>query len=277
MALAEDPDRYRAPALDKGLDILELLAGADAGLTQADIAKRLDRSPNEFYRMLDRLVRRGYVCRHDGDRYALTLKLFGLAQFHAPIRRLVSFATPIMREFSAYTHQACHLAVYDRGHVVVIAQQESPTYWGMSIRVGSRISLYNTGSGHVLMAFRSEADRNMMISEYEQSSEDQKKPDHLDQRIADIQARGYEMMDSLQTAGIRNVSAPVRAPDGHAIAALTCPYIRPINLTGVPDFEDVIARVVSSAKALSDRACGATAADGNAGDDDADRYASASD
>ena len=95
-----DTDRYRAPALDKGLDILELLAGVDGGLTQAEIAKRLGRSPNEFYRMLDRLVRRGYVTKIDGDRYALTLKLFGLAQLHAPVRRLVSYATPLMRELA---------------------------------------------------------------------------------------------------------------------------------------------------------------------------------
>ena len=96
----DEDDRYRAPALDKGLDILELLAGIDGGLTQAEIAKRLGRSPNEFYRMLDRLVRRGYVTRIDGDRYSLTLKLFGLAQLHAPVRRLVSYATPLMRELA---------------------------------------------------------------------------------------------------------------------------------------------------------------------------------
>ena len=66
---ADDADRYRAPALDKGLDILELLAGVEQGLTQAEIAKRLDRSPNEFYRMLDRLVRRGYVTKLEGDRF----------------------------------------------------------------------------------------------------------------------------------------------------------------------------------------------------------------
>ena len=70
----EDNDRYRAPALDKGLDILELLAAVDGGLTQAEIAKRLDRSPNEFYRMLDRLVKRGYVTRIDGDRFSLLIE-----------------------------------------------------------------------------------------------------------------------------------------------------------------------------------------------------------
>jgi DNA-binding IclR family transcriptional regulator len=111
--IEDESDRYRAPALDKGLDILELLARVDGGLTQAEIAKQLGKSPNEFYRMLDRLVRRGYVQRQDGDRFFLTLKLFGLAHYHAPIRRLVSFATPVMRDFSNRAEQACHLTVYE--------------------------------------------------------------------------------------------------------------------------------------------------------------------
>ena len=46
MSIADDAERYRAPALDKGLDILELLAATDDGLSQADIAKALDLSPN---------------------------------------------------------------------------------------------------------------------------------------------------------------------------------------------------------------------------------------
>ena len=53
MSETAEKERYRAPALDKGLDILELLAGVDGGLTQAEIAKRLGRSHNELYRMID--------------------------------------------------------------------------------------------------------------------------------------------------------------------------------------------------------------------------------
>ena len=167
----EENERYRAPALDKGLDILELLARVDRGLTQAEIAKHLGRSPNEFYRMLDRLVRRGYVARVDGDRFSLTLKLFGLAQLHAPVRRLASYATPLMRELAEETRQANQLVVFDRGSAVVIAQQEAPGYWGISIRVGSHIGLYDTGSGHVLLAFRSPEERQMMIAENARSNE----------------------------------------------------------------------------------------------------------
>ncbi|TIU03084.1 MAG: IclR family transcriptional regulator, partial [Mesorhizobium sp.] len=103
--------------------------------------------------------------------YSLTLKLFGLAQLHAPVRRLVSYATPLMRELAETSQQANQLVVFDRGSAVVIAQQEAPDYWGISIRVGSHISLFDTGSGHVLLAFHSPEERQMMISEHLRSTD----------------------------------------------------------------------------------------------------------
>ncbi len=246
-----DEDRYRAPALDKGLDILELLAEIDGGLTQAEIAKRLGRSPNEFYRMLDRLVRRGYVTRIDGDRYSLTLKLFGLAQLHAPVRRLVSYATPFMRELAEETRQANQLAVFDRGSVVVVAQQEAPGYWGISIRVGSHIGLYDTGSGHVLLAFRSQEERMMMANEFTSSSEHTTVSDEFFERLNQIRERGYEMMPSAQTAGVYNLSAPVLGPDGRAVAALTIPYITLVNVPQAPDVTQTLELLNRTAQQLS--------------------------
>ena len=251
MAEEEDSDRYRAPALDKGLDILELLTGIDGGLTQAEIAKFLGRSPNEFYRMLDRLVRRGYVTRLEGDRYSLTLKLFGLAQLHAPVRRLVSYATPLMRELAVNSKQANQLSVFDRGAAVVIAQQEAPDYWGISIRVGSHISLFNTGSGHVLLAFRSDDERALMIAEYEKHADDIAQPADFLERLNQIRERGFEVMPSAQTAGVYNVSAPVLGPDGRAIAALTCPYIPLLNIPNAPGIEDARKMLVATAQKLS--------------------------
>src|SRR5690554_121601 len=112
---AEIGERYRAPALDKGLDIVELLAGTDGGLTQAEI-----------YRMLDRLVRRDYVRRTDGDRYELTLKLFELAHRRPPLNRLISQANPVLRSFALRAQQAVHLVIRDRGILVVVAQVDGP-------------------------------------------------------------------------------------------------------------------------------------------------------
>lgn len=253
--IEDDSDRYRAPALDKGLDIIELLARTDGGLTQVEIAKAIGKSPNEFYRMLDRLVRRGYVHRQDGDRFFLTLKLFGLSHFHAPLRRLVSFAAPVMRDFSNKAGQACHLAVYDRGFVVVIAQQDSSTYWALSIRVGAQMSLFNTGSGHVLLAFQNETQRDMMIAEQLRGGDEISVPDGLMERLEEIRASGFESMNSLQTAGVRNISAPVLTLDGTALAVVTCPYITPINAEA-PSAEDCTDLIRDAAGTISQIAAG---------------------
>lgn len=255
-----EADRYRAPALDKGLDILEVLAAIEGGLSQAELAKALGRTPNEIYRMLDRLVRRGYVARREGDRYELTMKLFALAHLHAPVRRLVSFATPVMREFVQKAQQAVHLAVYDRAGVIVIAQVDAPGYWGIAIRVGARVSLFNTGSGHVLLAFRSEEERAMMIAEYELVGEESGKSDELDERLRQIQARGYEVMPSFQTSGVYNLSVPILGPDGSALAALTCPYIQPMNRPKAPGIPDAINLLLETAGQLNEMVGGVRAA-----------------
>lgn len=251
----DDSEKYRAPALDKGLDILELLASTDGGLTQVEIAKAIGKSPNEFYRMLDRLVRRGYVQRQDGDRFFLTLKLFGLAHFHAPLRRLVSFAAPVMRDFANKAGQACHLAVYDRGSVVVIAQQDSSTYWALSIRVGAQMSLFNTGSGHVLLAFQNDAQRDRMMAEQLRGGNEDGVPEGLIERLDEVRDNGYESMNSLQTAGVRNISAPVLTVDGTALAAITCPYITPMN-SEAPSAEDCVVLIRKAAAKISEIAAG---------------------
>lgn len=248
-----DQDRYRAPALDKGLDILELLAGVDGGLSQAEIAKKLDRSPNEFYRMLDRLVKRGYVARLDGDRYVLTLKLFGLAQLHAPTRRLASLAMPLMRELAEITQQENHIVVYDRGHPVVIAQLEAPNYWGISIRVGSRMGLFDTGSGRVLLAFRNPEVRAMMVAEHVASGgpEARMTPEFI-ARLEEIRELGYETMPSAQTAGVTNLSAPILGADGEALGALTVPYIGIINAPEAPDIPRTLNALRETARRISE-------------------------
>lgn len=100
----------------KGWTSSSLLAGQPHGLTRAEIVKAMGRSPGEIYRMLERLVARDYVTRSpQGDRYALSLKLFVLGHSHPPMERMVSQALPVMEGFATAAQQSCHLGVYNRG------------------------------------------------------------------------------------------------------------------------------------------------------------------
>jgi DNA-binding IclR family transcriptional regulator len=133
---------------------------------------------------------------------------------------------------------------------------DAPSYWGMAIRVGARVGLFNTGSGHVLLAFRSAAERAAMIAEQEAGDEEQARPGDLEERLRQIRERGYEVMPSQQTAGVYNLSAPVLGADNTALAALTCPYIAPLNRPKAPDIPRTIAMLQETAAALSLRARG---------------------
>ena len=90
-----------------------------------------------------------------------------------------------------------------------------------------------------------------MIAEQERSNEDSDSPGDLDERIAQVRLRGYEVMPSLQTAGVYNLSAPVLGPGGGAMAALTCPYITPLGRPKAPDIAETIVLLVETTSRLS--------------------------
>jgi DNA-binding IclR family transcriptional regulator len=252
MSVIENPEKYRAPALDKGLDILELLAGTEEGLSQGEIAKALDRTPNEIYRMLDRLVRRAYVRRTNGDRYEITLKLFELAHARPPMHRLVSQAIPVLRRFARDAEQACHLVIHERNILVVVAQVDSPGYWNVSIRVGSRMSMVNTGSGHVFLAFASPEERELMLNDLTSGRKEKLTP-ALAARLETARGQGYEIMPSMQTSGVTNLSVPIFGPLGTVIAVVTCPYTQRLDKRDAPDMASALKLVRAAAKEISQR------------------------
>src|SRR4051794_5170115 len=134
--------RYRAPALEKGLDILELLAAEPRGLSQTEVARRIGKSASEIFRMLDVLDRRGYVFRaQPGDRYVLSNRLFELSHRHPPTKRLLDASLGEMRGLANETRQSCHLSVFHDINVLIVAQIDSPDPMGFAVRMGANLPL----------------------------------------------------------------------------------------------------------------------------------------
>src|SRR6476659_10429428 len=117
-----DKIAYAAPALEKGLDILELLAEVGEPLSTRTIAERLSRSRSEIFRMVFVLQQRGYLVRDAGtDRLALSRRLFNLGIRTPGGRQLTSIVLPLMERFSEESGLAAHLVVLSRAQTVVIA------------------------------------------------------------------------------------------------------------------------------------------------------------
>lgn len=218
-------ERYRAPALDRGLDILESLARQARGLTRAEIAKATGLGPSQIYRMLERLVARGYVARLDGgDHYALSMKLFLVATSHPPLRRLVAQAQPQMDAFARTTRQSCHLVCPEGGSAIVVAQSSPPDNWEFRVRIGARLDLFGTGSGQTLLAFQPPALLDQSLASWGIGDAPAALA-RIAPHLAEIRAAGYRAAPSAQLVGVTDLSVPLFGPDGAAVAALTCPHI----------------------------------------------------
>lgn len=253
--MSDAADKYRAPALDKGLDILEFLAASSVGLTQVEIAKGLGRGPNEIYRMLDTLVRRNYVMRTpDGDKYILSLRLLTIANMHPPRRRILDIADPLLRAAADKIGQSLHLAVWDDGQFVITSSVSGPGNWRLSLRIGSVIGLYNTGSGLAMVAFQDETQRRRMVREHQlvpgETVMDEAK---FEATIRDIRTQGYVRSPSAYTRGVVNLSCPVLDPFGNAIAAITCPYVEHINPVAGTDIEATLNCIRQTAQQMTNQ------------------------
>lgn len=216
---------YSAPALEKGLDVLELLASVPEGLTQSAIAQHLGRSIQEVYRMVVSLERRGYIVRRPpGDAFSLSMKLHRLAFAYPPLRRLTMAAEPILQRLSFEAHQAFLLSVLDGVSIWAVSQVDSPEPMGLRIRLGNAASAARTASGRVLLAFQEPEVQEWIFAALSKSLE-AKTFKRLEARVEKIHQRGYERITDETIRGVTDVSMPVFDRNGAALAALTMPFL----------------------------------------------------
>jgi len=216
---------YNAPALEKGLDILELLSSVSHPMTLAEVSLAVGRSKSEIFRMLHVLERRGYLERPVGsDHYTLTNRLFRLGMERPPLKGLLDIAMPLMHRLADDTQQSCHLVVPSEEYMVVIARIDPPADLGLVVRIGHRRPILSATSGLVLTAFQLEAVRDRWLQDYINVLP-LKEREGLTARVTGIAAKGYAAIKSTVVPGITDVSAPVMH-QGVAVAAVTIPYMQ---------------------------------------------------
>jgi len=246
--------RYQVPALEKGLDILEYLAAEGIPLTQTQISRGLGRGPNELFRMLVSLERRGYIQRDiSSGAYSLTLRLFEMGHTHSPYRALLRAAARPMQKLTETVLESCHMSVLQRGKLLILAQEESPRRLRLSTEVGSTFPMIHTASGRLLLAHRPADEQTDLLeqdTDYQQLTKGEQA--ELQTRLATIRAQGYDEAYGEVTEGVNVISVLVGAPTGSIHAALTIPAL---GRKQEPQHADLLAALRESAAEIS-RAAG---------------------
>ncbi len=249
---SDEKTAYSAPALEKGLDIVELLASEDEPLTARQIGERLGRSKSEIFRMVYVLVERGYIRRDPAtDRLSLSNRLFEIGMRTPRSRTLVEVALPEMERFANAVGHACHLVVVSRGQTAVIANAAPPwTEFHFSLQLGYGNAATEAISGRTIIAFQPTQRRDAMIAESLALLEDGRPDARLNADLDEIARAGSVVSPSHFLVGVIDICAPVLDKSGRAVASIVMPCLQQRNRQ--EDFEAMRAGLVGICADISD-------------------------
>ena len=249
------PKTYAAPALEKGLDILELLAEERMPMTMPEISAALGRSKSEIYRMVTVLEGRGYLSRDDAsEQFRITGRLFDLGMSVSPAGTLVEDAYPIMHELSEYIRQSSHLVVASGDRIVIIARVESSAVFGFSVKVGRYAGLVETTSGNVLLAFMPKTERAQLVRAHARRPKGFRIRE-FNSRLEAVRDCGWMQQASDHVDGITDISVPIFPGDGeHAIACLMVPFVQSSRTkVKLDDAREAVIRTAAKVSSLASR------------------------
>ncbi|MFB3819998.1 MAG: IclR family transcriptional regulator [Candidatus Methylomirabilales bacterium] len=228
------PSRRNAPtptgkmptiqSLQRGLGILELVARKGGGVSMAEISRQVGLHTSTTFHLLRTLSALGFLQQDETTKqYFPGSKIFHLAAAASTEVQLLNLASPLLAELARETGEASHLAVLERGEVIVLAKVDGSSRVGLSDRVGYPRPAHCTAIGKVLLASLAEADLDALLKTAELPSFTAKtitSAAQLRQELDRVRAQGYAFDDEEFVQGIRCLASGVRNFSGRVVGAV---------------------------------------------------------
>jgi DNA-binding IclR family transcriptional regulator len=153
------------PALERGLDVLELLSTEPAGLGISDLSAALALPKNAAFRIAHTLVARGYLLRDEATkRFRLSTKMLTVGQPRTGDVSLVEMALGPMRSLRDQTKETVQLGLEIGDEGVIIEQVAGLHPLRIAVDPGLRFPLHNNAPGKVLLAFQPREERSETVT-----------------------------------------------------------------------------------------------------------------
>lgn len=143
-----------APALDRGIDVIELLASSSNHLSFSEIQDALPIPRASLVRILNILNNRGLIDKmHENGHYRLGMKLLFLGNSIQNKISLRSIAFPYMQRLAQLTRETVELSTKDQDQVVLLDQIEGLGDVRLYSRVGAAYPYFHvTAVGKLYLA-----------------------------------------------------------------------------------------------------------------------------
>lgn len=194
-----------APALEKGLLILEHILAINEPVTMSGIAEAVGFKVSEIQRMVEYLAKDGFIIRTASGAYTPGARAYSLAD-HKLESAVIARAEGPMRRYAARSGVSVHLGRFVDEQLHVVYEVEG----GEDVRLGVRPGLYDapsTPSGRMFLAHRLAGTTRDTAA------------------LAKIREVGFSFGELTCAIGVFVVAVPVKIGDNPCAAVVATPYL----------------------------------------------------
>jgi IclR family transcriptional regulator, pca regulon regulatory protein len=206
----------------KGLTVIEAFDVDRPRQSIADISRTTGYDRATCRRLLLTLVHAGYA-EHDGKYFWLSPRTVRLGNAYLHSATLPNIIQPYLETLAEDIHESCSASILDGDEVLYIARASHQRVMSINLRIGSRLPLYCSSMGRVLLAgfdddeVRRILERTPLLRHTPSTIVD---IDELIELVRAVRRDGYAIVDQELEAGLRSIAVPALDKRGNAIAAL---------------------------------------------------------
>ena len=217
---------YKVHSLERGLELLEILAEEAQEVSLTQISHKAGFNPTTAHRILNALKSRGYVQQNPTNSgYGLTLKLFTLGQKIVRNIDLRKRAIPVLKRIVEKTGETAYLLLKD-GYDALCVEREigSKLVKLFLLEIGDRIPLHIGAGPRTILAYQREeviddiikSGRVLARTKWTITTD----PDELRESLKEIREKGYALYE-YKGEGATALGCPVQDYQDNVFAAIS--------------------------------------------------------
>jgi DNA-binding IclR family transcriptional regulator len=212
------------PGVSVASRLLALLDAFDSGhraMTLSDLARRADLPLPTAHRLVGELAEWGALARRASGEYVVGQRLWDLGLLAPAQSGLRQAASPFLNDIYGATLATVHLAVREDSSVLYLDRISGHASVPVVSQIGSRLPLYATGVGKVLLAYAPDAVQlDVLTSLSRITPYTVVQPGRLREQLKRVRREGYATTSEEMSLGACSVAVPVHSSDGAVVAAI---------------------------------------------------------
>ena len=219
-ALGGDPDFMTS--LARGLAVLSCFAEHRKPMTISQASQRTGITRASVRRCLHTLVKLGYAAQEEQS-FSLRPKALALGYAYLSSSSLSVVAQPLLDQVRDNLRESCSMGVLENDEIFYVARSETQRIMSVALRVGSRLPLYCTSMGRVLLSHLPRAEQEAYLARtplLQRTSKTVTAVPALIDILDRVREQGYAVVDQELEIGLRSIAVPVTGHAGNVIAAI---------------------------------------------------------